>query len=904
ADRMSVLHVKLTSSLPSFSNRADRMSSLHMQLASSLPSFSNLNLTVALPSISMPVPDWLSANITVWEILAQLPGMGDTGADPSESESLLRPGKQLFNKGYRAKHPVIIIPGFVTSGLELWEGKPCARKYFRQRMWGTLSMMQTYLKNSACWFEHMSLDPETGLDPEGVKIRAVQGLEAVDFFIQGYWVWGKLVEALADVGYDTNNLITAAFDWRLAIPLMEARDGWFTRLRYQIESLLEVTGQKVVLTSHSYGENVARSFMHWANERQPGWLEEHVEAHVAIAGTVLGVPKAVTSVLSGEMRDTAQLGALASYLTNNLIPREARVKLWRSWGSALAMFPVGGPKIWGNGTWAPDDTKEMRDLGRTFGAFLTTAPLKDAAASAAEKVLQQQKQQQHAFFQAGNHRGTGIANDPAFLDHPSRQGLNSKPASAVAVEGAAAGDAKKLAAGEDTAAAAVATKAAQEAASSSQAKAEGDGEERTGQGWGAAVGEQYEGLQDAPDSGAECGKGGLAGCVLGVGGADLGRAAASVAGAEGEGGLREGSCRAGEGVGGPEVCRYANTSGQTQEGGNVYANGAEGGEDTERHKAAAAAAADAAAADNGACDVGRSEFTGEVGEQSATVFNRYSSAVSGISNALRQWFLRDSSAGSMLDLSQAQSLDIRQAIDTALEAAGPLYRAHYAEWGAVHQHSANVMRGIVGAGNTIADAILRRIAGTVQQAQSAALGSQTSEGMRTSMPDKLPLFPNALTTPLPPAPSVKIFCMYGTGLPTERAYHYLHPNGWTPGKKGNGSTAGNSTCSSVDEERGTCSAGQEQGSTNRFLINTEVHDPERGLDSGIQMQEDGDVTVPLTSLGLMCHRGWRSKRLNPAGMRIVSREYKHVQVPQNLLSNPRGPASAQHVDILGNEEML
>lgn len=36
----------------------------------------------------------------------------------------------------------------------------------------------------------------------------------------------------------------------------------------------------------------------------------------------------------------------------------------------------------------------------------------------------------------------------------------------------------------------------------------------------------------------------------------------------------------------------------------------------------------------------------------------------------------------------------------------------------------------------------------------------------------------------------------------------------------------------------------------------------------------------------------------------ATQEYKHVQVPQNLLSNPRGPASAQHVDILGNEEML
>lgn len=29
------------------------------------------------------------------------------------------------------------------------------------------------------------------------------------------------------------------------------------------------------------------------------------------------------------------------------------------------------------------------------------------------------------------------------------------------------------------------------------------------------------------------------------------------------------------------------------------------------------------------------------------------------------------------------------------------------------------------------------------------------------------------------------------------------------------------------------------------------------------------------SLGAMCHKGWRSKRLNPAGMRIVCREKAH-----------------------------
>lgn len=49
----------------------------------------------------------------------------------------------------------------------------------------------------------------TGLDPEGVALRASEGLAAVDFLMPGYFVWGKIIEALADVGYETNNLVRA-----------------------------------------------------------------------------------------------------------------------------------------------------------------------------------------------------------------------------------------------------------------------------------------------------------------------------------------------------------------------------------------------------------------------------------------------------------------------------------------------------------------------------------------------------------------------------------------------------------------------------------------------------------------------------------------------------------------------
>ena len=33
------------------------------------------------------------------------------------------------------------------------------------------------------------LDPNTGLDPPGAKVRAAEGIDAASMFIQGYWLW-------------------------------------------------------------------------------------------------------------------------------------------------------------------------------------------------------------------------------------------------------------------------------------------------------------------------------------------------------------------------------------------------------------------------------------------------------------------------------------------------------------------------------------------------------------------------------------------------------------------------------------------------------------------------------------------------------------------------------------------
>ena len=42
-----------------------------------------------------------------------------------------------------------------------------------------------------------------------MRLRASEGLFGVDYFFPGYAVWAKLIEAAADLGYDTNNLVRA-----------------------------------------------------------------------------------------------------------------------------------------------------------------------------------------------------------------------------------------------------------------------------------------------------------------------------------------------------------------------------------------------------------------------------------------------------------------------------------------------------------------------------------------------------------------------------------------------------------------------------------------------------------------------------------------------------------------------
>ncbi|KAG0647126.1 Phospholipid diacylglycerol acyltransferase [Hyphodiscus hymeniophilus] len=291
-------------------------------------------------------------------------------------------GLNLRKQGIHAKHPVIMIPGVISTGLESWGTTNSSRQYFRKRLWGSWSMMRALMLDKEGWKRHIMLDKYTGLDPAGgIKLRAAQGFDAADFFITGYWIWNKILENLATIGYDPTNSYTAAYDWRLSYANLEVRDQYFTRLKIFIEMANKVSDKKVTLVSHSMGSQVLFYFFHWVAAESGGnggddWVENFVDSWINISGCMLGALKGLPAVLSGEMKDTAQLNAFAVYGLEKFLSRDERAEIFRAMPGISSMLPIGGDAVWGNATWAPDD---LPGQNVSFGTFLNFKNQNDSA---------------------------------------------------------------------------------------------------------------------------------------------------------------------------------------------------------------------------------------------------------------------------------------------------------------------------------------------------------------------------------------------------------------------------------------------------------------------------------------------------------------------------------------------
>lgn len=314
----------------------------------------NLSEFLLETSLHQYLPDGKMAD----ELIGNLTTMLKPFWFKSEYGDSSSPGIILKSQGAKAHFPVMLIPGIISTGLELWEGKECAKPYFRERLWGTLTMLRSLILDGKCWMEHMRLDPDTGSDPAGIRIRPAQGLEAADFLLPGFWVWARIIENLAELGYDHNNLMMAAYDWRLNIVQLEQRDHYLTKLKNQIELLKKINGKKVVVITHSLGASVWQYFMKWVeadindSDVKGGkgghkWVSEHIESIAHIGGTFLGAPKSLSTIISGESRETAMLGKVETYFLEMFLSRSERVSLFRSWSGGLGILPKGGNLIWG-----------------------------------------------------------------------------------------------------------------------------------------------------------------------------------------------------------------------------------------------------------------------------------------------------------------------------------------------------------------------------------------------------------------------------------------------------------------------------------------------------------------------------------------------------------------------------
>lgn len=110
--------------------------------------------------------------------------------------------------------------------------------------------------------------------------------------------------------------------------------------------LVQLHEETVLLVTHSFGAKIWFFFLKWIQHHySENWIDRHVHGTYHVAPVFLGVPKAFSALLSGDTRDTAQLGALSTLL-DTLLPPTDRAALTASWGSIVDMLPDGGSEVW------------------------------------------------------------------------------------------------------------------------------------------------------------------------------------------------------------------------------------------------------------------------------------------------------------------------------------------------------------------------------------------------------------------------------------------------------------------------------------------------------------------------------------------------------------------------------
>ncbi|PRP88451.1 hypothetical protein PROFUN_03168 [Planoprotostelium fungivorum] len=316
---------------------------------------------------------------------------------PAEQYIPKQLGKVFAQKGYTPSLPVIVIPGFASTGLEVLQGEP---EWLKQRVWFNFSKLSsehmrrmnlmTFGKlrgflskekepqplppntippsnnvDSALgltdpadedegltqeeqifrnrWVAYMRLNHDDGYsDPPNIMVRPINGKEGIDYLdsesvlANATYVMGPLFDMLEDLGYEHHqNLLAAPYDWRIPPHIMEERDRYLSRLAVDIRMLYENTGKPVVVIAHSMGNKVFHYFCNWAS-RQPSLGIEWLQKHIHTF-MAIGAPWIGSPKMIRGAASGENMGL------RHLLPFKESKEFIRSFGVVPFLFPMQPP---------------------------------------------------------------------------------------------------------------------------------------------------------------------------------------------------------------------------------------------------------------------------------------------------------------------------------------------------------------------------------------------------------------------------------------------------------------------------------------------------------------------------------------------------------------------------------
>ena len=237
-------------------------------------------------------------------------------------------------------HPVLIIPGFMSSGLQV--EKSDTASWVGKRVWINLNSLgfqsiyrgsaieaneslkkegetfskkqhEEYQEQAKCkskWLHHISLSEDMITERPGIQVRPISGLHGVDYLSPGAltshlsYVFGPVIVALKGAGYTDDNLDAAPYDWRLPPSELETRDGYFTGTMRQVEEMYRRNDNTpVVLLCHSLGCKTGHYFLNFVLDHSEGgqaWMDKHIHAYMPVGAPHLGAAKAVRALVDGD----------------------------------------------------------------------------------------------------------------------------------------------------------------------------------------------------------------------------------------------------------------------------------------------------------------------------------------------------------------------------------------------------------------------------------------------------------------------------------------------------------------------------------------------------------------------------------------------------------------------------